>query len=317
MERDRTIYVAGHRGLVGSALERQLRARGFERLVHRTHAELDLTDAPAVEAFFARERPQYVFLAAARVGGILANDTYPADFIRENLQVQLNVVESAYRHGVRKLMFLGSACIYPKLAPQPIKEEHLLTGPLEPTNEPYAIAKIAGISLCQSYNRQFGTNYVSVMPTNLYGPGDSFHLQNSHVLPALMRRIDEAKQTNSPAVTIWGTGTPRREFLHVDDMAGACIHLMEHYDASEIINIGSGEDVSIRDLAERIQRLVGYQGTLEFDTTKPDGTPLRRLDISRLLATGWSPRIGLDEGLSQTYRWYVENRGHVRTGAGH
>ncbi|MGA9836185.1 MAG: GDP-L-fucose synthase [Gemmatimonadaceae bacterium] len=316
MERDSTIYVAGHHGLVGSALERQLRARGFEHLVHRTHAELDLIDAAAVEAFFAREQPQYVFLAAARVGGILANNAYPADFIRENLQVQLNVVESAYRHHVRKLMFLGSACIYPKLAPQPIREEHLMTGPLEPTNEPYAIAKIAGISLCQSYNRQFGTNYVSVMPTNLYGPGDSFNLQNSHVLPALLRRIDEAKQRGSPAVTIWGTGTPRREFLHVDDMASACIHLMVHYNSSEIINIGSGQEISIRDLAERIQHLVRYQGRLEFDTSKPDGTPLRRLDISRLLATGWSPRIGLDEGLAQTYRWYSENRGRLRTGHG-
>lgn len=316
MERDSTIYVAGHRGLVGSALERQLRARGFERLVHRTHAELDLTDASAVEAFFAKEQPQYVFLAAARVGGIIANDTYPADFIRENLLVQLNVVESAHRHRVQKLIFLGSACIYPKLAPQPIKEEHLLTGPLEPTNEPYAIAKIAGISLCQSYNRQFGTNYVSVMPTNLYGPGDTFNLQNSHVLPALLRRIDEAKQSRAPAVTIWGTGTPRREFLHVDDMASACIHLMAHYNSTEIINIGSGEDLSIRDLAERIQQLVGYHGRLDFDTSKPDGMPLRRLDISRLLATGWSPRIGLGEGLRQTYQWYAENRGHLRMGPG-
>ncbi len=316
MERDSTIYVAGHRGLVGSALERQLRARGFERLVHRTHAELDLTDALAVEAFFAKEQPQYVFLAAARVGGIIANNTYPADFIRENLLVQLNVVEAAHRHRVRKLIFLGSACIYPKLAPQPIKEEHLLTGPLEPTNEPYAIAKIAGISLCQSYNRQFGTNYVSVMPTNLYGPGDTFNLQNSHVLPALLRRIDEAKQSRAPAVTIWGTGTPRREFLHVDDMARACIHLMEHYNSTAIINIGSGEDLSIRDLAERIQQLVGYHGRLDFDTSKPDGMPLRRLDISRLLATGWSPRIGLDEGLRQTYHWYAENRGHLRMGPG-
>jgi GDP-L-fucose synthase len=316
MERDARIYVAGHQGLVGSALERQLRARGFARFVHRTHAELDLADANTVEQFFAKEEPEYVFLAAARVGGILANNTYPADFIRENLHVQLNVVESAHRHGVRKLMFLGSACIYPKLAPQPIREEHLLTGLLEPTNEPYAIAKIAGISLCQSYNRQFGTNYVSVMPTNLYGPGDSFDLQNSHVLPALLRRIDEAKRHQSPAVTIWGTGTPRREFLYVDDMASACIHLMEHYDSSEIMNIGSGEDLSIRDLAERIQRLVGYEGRLEFDTSKPDGVPLRRLDISRLLATGWSPAVGLDEGLRRTYQWYTENQGHVRMRSG-
>lgn len=314
MNRDSTIYVAGHRGLVGSAIERALGTRGYARLVHRTHGELELADAAAVDAFFAAERPEYVFLAAAKVGGILANNTYPADFIRENLQVEVNVVDAAYRHGVKKLMFLGSACIYPKLAPQPIKEEYLLTGLLEPTNEPYAIAKIAGISLCQSYNRQYGTNYVSVMPTNLYGPGDSFDLQNSHVLPALMRRIDDARRSGASEVTIWGTGTPRREFLHVDDMASACIHLMEHYDASEIINIGSGEDVAIGELARQIQQLVGFEGTLEFDTSKPDGTPLRRLDISRLLATGWSPRISLENGLKQTFQWYTENRGRLRAG---
>jgi GDP-L-fucose synthase len=314
MERDSVIYVAGHQGLVGSALERELRARGYGRLVHRSHAELDLTDAAGVDALFAQERPEYVFLAAAKVGGILANDTYPADFIRDNLQVQLNVVESAHRHHAKKLMFLGSACIYPKLCPQPIREEYLLTGPLEPTNAPYAVAKIAGISLCQSYNRQHGTNFVSVMPTNLYGPGDNFDLRNSHVLPALLRRIDDARRTHAPAVTIWGTGTPRREFLYVDDMASACVHLMEHYDSSEIINIGSGEDVSIGDLARRIQRLVGYDGTLEFDTSKPDGTPLRRLDIARLEGTGWSPKVGLDEGLRLTYAWYTEHREHLRTG---
>jgi len=314
VNRDSKIYVAGHCGLVGSAIERELGTCGYARLVHRTHAELDLTDAVAVDAFFAAEQPEYVFLAAAKVGGILANNTYPADFIRENLQVQVNVVDAAYRHGVKKLMFLGSACIYPKLAPQPIREEYLLTGLLEPTNEPYAIAKIAGISLCQSYNRQYGTNYVSVMPTNLYGPGDSFDLQNSHVLPALMRRIDDARRSGASSVTIWGTGTPRREFLHVDDMASACVHLMEHYDSSEIINIGSGEDVAIRDLALQIQQLVGFEGTLEFDTSKPDGTPLRRLDISRLKAAGWSPRISLEEGLKQTFNWYTENRGRLRAG---
>ncbi|HEY5218272.1 MAG TPA: GDP-L-fucose synthase [Gemmatimonadaceae bacterium] len=314
MKRDSKIYVAGHRGLVGSALERELRRRGFERLVYRTREELDLTDSAATEEFFARERPEYVFLAAARVGGILANDTYPADFIRENLEVQLNVISSAHRWNARKLMFLGSACIYPRLAPQPIKEEYLLTGLLEPTNAPYAIAKIAGISLCQSYNRQYGTNYISVMPTNLYGPGDSFDLHNSHVLPALLRRIDGAKQNNDASVKIWGTGTPRREFLHVDDMAGACVHLMEHYDSSEIINVGCGDDISIGDLARTIQRLVGYEGTLEFDTSKPDGTPLRRLDISRLAATGWAPKINLEDGLRDTYSWYRDNRGHLRNG---
>ncbi|MDE3052286.1 MAG: GDP-L-fucose synthase [Gemmatimonadota bacterium] len=313
MNRDSVVYVAGHRGLVGAALERVLRARGFAHLVHRTHAELDLADRNAVNAFFAAEQPEYVFLAAALVGGIAANAAYPADFIRNNLEVQLSVIDAAYRHGVRKLMFLGSACIYPKLCPQPIREEYLLTGPLEPTNAPYAIAKIAGISLCQSYDRQYGANFVSVMPTNLYGPGDRFDLQNSHVLPALLRRLHEAKRAGVPSVTIWGTGTPRREFMHVDDMAGACVHLMEHYDSPEIINVGTGEDISIADLARRIQALVGYEGRLEFDPSKPDGTPLRRLDISRLLATGWTPSIGLDQGLDQTYRWYLENVGHLRS----
>ncbi len=312
MERNDKIYVAGHRGLVGSALERTLRGQGFARLVHRTRAELNLIDRAAVQSFFAAERPDFVFLAAARVGGILANNTYPADFIRENLEVELNVIEAAHQYGVRKLMFLGSACIYPKLAPQPIREEYLLTGPLEPTNAPYAIAKIAGISLCESYNRQYGTNFISVMPTNLYGPGDSFDLQNSHVLPALMRRLDDAKRNVMPRVTIWGTGRPRREFLHVDDMASACVHLMQHYDSSEIINVGCGEDISILDLAHLIQQLVGYEGAIEFDTTKPDGTPLRRLDITRLRSTGWAPTISLEDGLRTTYAWYCENRGHLR-----
>ena len=313
MNRDSVIYVAGHRGLVGAALERALRGRGFERLVHRTHGELDLADRRAVDAFFAAERPEYVFLAAALVGGIVANSTYPADFIRNNLEVQLSVIDAAHRHKARKLMFLGSACIYPKVCPQPIKEEYLLTGPLEPSNAPYAIAKIAGISLCQSYRRQYGANFVSVMPTNLYGPGDRFDLQNSHVLPAILRRLHEARQSEAPSVTIWGTGTPRREFMHVDDLASACVHLMEHYDSPEIVNIGTGEDISIADLARKIQALVGYEGRLEFDPSKPDGTPLRRLDISRLLATGWAPTIGLDEGLMQTYDWYVANLGHLRT----
>ena len=312
MNRGSKIFVAGHRGLVGSALERALRQRGYENLVHRTRSELDLRNRPAVDAFFADERPEYVFLAAARVGGILANSTYPADFIRENLEVQLNVIDAAYHAGVQKLLFPGSACIYPKLAPQPIREEYLLTGPLEPTNEPYALAKIAGISLCQSYNRQYGTNFISVMPTNLYGPGDSFDLQNSHVLPALIRRLDEARRDGMPRVTIWGTGTPRREFLHVDDMASACIHLMEHYNSSEIVNIGCGTDLSIGELASIVQRIVGYQGVLEFDPTKPDGTPVRRLDVTRLFATGWQPSIALEEGVASTYRWYSEQRGHLR-----
>ncbi len=313
MNRDSVIYVAGHHGLVGAAIERVLRDRGFTRLVHRTHEELDLADRRAVDAFFDAERPEYVFLAAALVGGIVANNTYPADFIRENLEVQLSVIDAAYRFGVRKLMFLGSACIYPKICAQPIKEEYLLTGPLEPTNAPYAIAKIAGISLCESYNRQYGTNFVSVMPTNLYGSGDRFDLQNSHVLPALLRRIHEAKLAGAPSVTIWGTGTPRREFMHVDDMAGACVHLMDHYDSSEIINVGTGQDISIGELARKIQDLVGYEGRLEFDPSKPDGTPLRRLDISRLLATGWSPAIDLDSGLRLTYEWFLENIGHLRS----
>ncbi len=314
MDKDSKIYVAGHRGLVGSALERELQRAGFANLVHRTRSELDLQDRPAVEAFFARERPEYVFLAAARVGGILANNTYPADFIRENLDVQLNVIEAARRHDARKLMFLGSACIYPKHASQPIHEDALLTGPLEPTNAPYAIAKIAGISMCQSYNRQYGTRFVSVMPTNLYGPGDNFDLQNGHVLPALMRRIHEAKRDGVPHVTIWGTGTPRREFLHVDDMARACVHLMRHYESSEIVNIGSGEDVAIGTLARMIQQLVGYPGDLVFDTSKPDGTPLRRLDVTRLLATGWQPTITLEAGLASTYRWYCDNIDQLRVG---
>ncbi len=315
MDVDSKIYVAGHRGLVGSALERELARRGYGRLVHRTREELDLRDRARVDAFFDAERPEYVFLAAARVGGILANNTYPADFIRENLEVQLNVIDAAYRFGVRKLLFPGSACIYPKLAPQPIREEYLLTGPLEPTNEPYAIAKIAGISLCQAYNRQYGTNFISVMPTNLYGPGDSFDLRNSHVLPALLRRLDEARRDGTPRVTIWGTGTPRREFLHVDDMASACVHLMERYDSSEIVNVGCGEDVSIGELAEMIRRVVGYEGALDFDPSKPDGTPLRRLDVSRLFATGWKPAIRLEDGIRTTYRWFCDNRGHLRDGS--
>jgi GDP-L-fucose synthase len=308
------IYVAGHQGLVGSALVRDLRRRGYHNLIYRTRAELDLRRRAAVDAFFGAERPEYVLLAAARVGGIHANNTYPADFIRENLEVQLNVIDAAYRFGARKLLFPGSACIYPKLAPQPIREDCLLTGPLEPTNEPYAIAKIAGISMCQSYNRQYGTNFISVMPTNLYGPGDSFDLQNSHVLPALMRRLDEARTAGAPSVTIWGTGTPRREFLHVDDMASACVHLLECYDSSEIVNIGCGEDIAIRDLATLLAETVGYAGALVFDPSKPDGTPVRRLDVTRLFGTGWRPTISLADGIRSTYRWYCDNRARLRDG---
>ena len=306
MKRDSRIFVAGHRGLVGSALVRRLRAAGYQNLLLRPRAELELEDQRAVFDFFERERPEYVFLAAAKVGGIWANDTYPADFIRSNLVIQLNVVEAAYRTGAAKLMFLGSSCIYPKLSPQPIREEYLLSGPLEPTNEPYAVAKIAGIELCQSYNRQYGTNFVSVMPTNLYGPGDNFDLQSSHVLPALLRKFHEAKEAGAPEVTVWGSGTPRREFLHVDDMADACVFLMERYDSGEIVNIGCGEDVSIAELAATVGRVVGYEGEIVFDRSKPDGTPRKLLDVSRLRALGWAPRVGLEEGVRSTYAWYLE-----------
>lgn len=307
------IFVAGHKGLVGSALLRELRRQAFSNLVVRDRAALDLEDQARVFAFFEEERPAYVFLAAAVVGGIHANSTYPADFVRSNLSIQSNVIEAAYRFGVKKLMFLGSSCIYPRLAPQPMKEDHLLSGPLEPTNSAYAIAKIAGIITCQSYNRQYGTNFISVMPTNLYGPQDNFDPNNSHVLPALIRRFHEAKASKSPRVTIWGTGTPRREFLHSDDMATACIHLMRTYDSSDIINIGWGEDVSIAELARAIARVVGYEGEIVFDASKPDGPPRKLLDISRLKAAGWSPRIRLGEGLSQTYEWYLANAGYVRS----
>jgi GDP-L-fucose synthase len=312
MKTDSSIFVAGHRGLVGSALVRQLEARGFTNLVTRTRSELDLTDRVAVDDFFAAERPEYVFLAAAKVGGILANSTYPADFIRDNLAVQLNVIDAAYRNGATKLMFLGSSCIYPKLAPQPMKEEYLLTGPLEPTNEPYAIAKIAGIKMCESYNRQYGTNFISVMPTNLYGPGDNFDLAGSHVLPALMRKFHEAKESGDAQVTVWGTGTVRREFLHVDDMARACLFLMERYDGKEIVNIGCGEDVTIAEVAGLIREVVGYEGDLGFDPSKPDGTPRKLLDVSRLRGLGWSPRIGLREGLASTYEWYLSHSAERR-----
>lgn len=299
------IYVAGHRGLVGSAIIRALEQNGFENLITRTHAELELLDAVAVQEFFAETKPEFVFLAAAKVGGIYANSKYPADFMRENLLLQTNVILEAWRHGIEKLMFLGSSCIYPKLCPQPIKEEYLLTGGLESTNDAYALAKIAGIKTCQSYNQQYGTKFFSVMPTNLYGINDNFHPENSHVLPALIRKFHEAKLSNAETVSIWGNGTARREFLHTDDLAEAVLFLMENYDDSEIINVGCGEDQTIRELAETIQKVVGFSGSLDFDTSYPNGTPQKILDISKINSLGWKPRIPLTEGLKEVYQWYA------------
>ena len=300
------IYVAGHRGLVGSAIYRLLKKRGFENLITRTHSELELMDAVAVQNFFEETKPEFVFLAAAKVGGIHANSTYPANFIRENLVVQTNVIHESWRNDVEKLMFLGSSCIYPKLCPQPISEESLLTGELEPTNEAYALAKIAGIKTCQSYNQQYGTTFISAMPTNLYGINDNFHPENSHVLPALIRRFHEAKLADSESISIWGTGNPRREFLHSDDLADAVLFLMENYNDSEIVNIGCGEDQTIRVLAETIREVVGYSGSLEFDSSRPDGTPQKMLDISKIRVLGWTPAIPLKNGLEQVYQWYME-----------
>ncbi len=325
MENDAKIYVAGHRGLVGSALLRTLQAKGYTRLITRTHAELDLSDQAAVEAFFASERPDYVFLAAAKVGGILANNTYPAEFIRDNLAIQTNVIHAAWKHGVKRLLFLGSSCIYPKHCPQPMREEYLLTGPLEPTNRPYAIAKIAGIEMCWSYNRQYGTRFLAVMPTNLYGPGDNYHPENSHVIPALIRKFHTAKVNNHPRVTVWGTGTPRREFLYSDDLADACVFLMrlppEQFDAllgsdeaatgvfmPPLINIGVGEDLTIRELAQLVRRVVGFEGDIEFDPSKPDGTPRKLLDVSRLSGLGWRASTPLESGLTAAYADYLRSR---------
>ena len=302
------IYVAGHRGLVGSAIYRLLKKRGFENLITRTHSELELMDAVAVQNFFEETKPEFVFLAAAKVGGIHANSTYPADFMRENLIVQTNVIHESWRNGVEKLMFLGSSCIYPKLCPQPISEESLLTGELEPTNEAYALAKIAGIKTCQSYNQQYGTNFISAMPTNLYGINDNFHPENSHVLPALIRRFHEAKLADSESISIWGTGNPRREFLHSDDLADAVLFLMENYNDSEIVNVGCGEDQTIRVLAETISEVVGYSGSLAFDSSRPDGTPQKILDISKIRVLGWTPEIPLKNGLEQVYQWYIEQK---------
>lgn len=307
MDKNAKIYVAGHRGLVGSAILRKLQADGYTNLVYKTSQELDLRDRNQVDQFFAEEKPEYVFLAAAKVGGIVANNEFPADFIRDNLMIQTNVIDAAYRNGVKKLLFLGSTCIYPKFAPQPLKEEYLLTGELEPTNEPYAIAKIAGIKMCQSYNRQYGTKYISVMPTNLYGPNDNFDLHTSHVLPALIRKFHEAKETNAPYVEVWGTGTPRREFLYSDDLADACVFLMNNYEGNEIVNVGVGEDISIKELAEKIKSIVGYQGEIKFDTTKPDGTPRKLVDVSKINSLGWKASISLDEGLQKAYQWFLDN----------
>ena len=306
MEKSAKIYVAGHRGLVGSAIVRSLRSSGHENLIFRSSNELNLERQERVEAFFDQERPEYVFLAAAKVGGIWANSTYPAEFIYNNMAIEMNVVHASYIYDVKKLLFLGSSCIYPRHCPQPMKEEHLLSGHLEPTNEPYAVAKIAGIKMCQAYNRQYGTRFISVMPTNLYGPGDNFDLKTSHVLPALIRKCHEAKVNGDGSVEIWGTGTPRREFLYVDDLADACLFLMEHYEADDIINVGVGKDQSIRELAELVAELVGFEGDLRFDPSQPDGTPLKLLDVSRLTAVGWQARTPLREGVKRTYQWYLD-----------
>lgn len=311
MNKDSKIYVAGHRGLVGSAIVRRLEQAGYTNLVTRTSAELDLRDQAQVNAFLETERPEYVFLAAAKVGGILANDSYPAEFLYDNLMLEANVIHAAYRAGVKKLLFLGSTCIYPKHAPQPMPEDSLLTGPLEPTNEWYAVAKIAGIKLCQAYRRQYGCNFISAMPTNLYGIGDNFDLEKSHVMPALIRKMHEAKAAGAPTVEIWGTGSPLREFLFVDDCADACFFLMENYADEGIVNIGVGEDIAIADLARLVARVVGYEGKLVFDTSKPDGTPRKLVDTSRINGLGWQPTVSLEAGIRVTYDWYRERLGEA------
>lgn len=307
MDKGSKIYVAGHRGLVGSALRRRLESQGYSNLIFRTHRELDLTNQQAVNEFFENEKPEYVFLAAAKVGGILANSTYPAEFIFENLMIEANVIHASYKYCVKKLLFLGSSCIYPRMAPQPLKEEYLLTGPLEETNEAYAIAKIAGIRICKHYNQQYGTNFISVMPTNLYGTNDNFDLETSHVMPALIRKFHEAKVNNEPEVIVWGTGKPLREFLHVDDMADACVYLMENLstdDIGEFVNIGVGKDITIGDLAELIKEIIGFEGKIKYDTSKPDGTPQKRLDITKLNSLGWKAKVSFRNGIEQTYEWY-------------
>jgi len=312
MDSQAKIYVAGHNGLVGGAIVRTLREKGFSNLVLRTSRELDLRQQQAVDQFFAQEKPEYVFLAAAKVGGIQANNTYRAEFLYDNLMIEANVIHSAYHHSVKKLLFLGSSCIYPKLCPQPMREDYLLTGFLEPTNEPYAIAKIAGLKLCENYHRQYGVNFISAMPTNLYGINDNFDLANSHVLPALLRKFHEAKVAQSPSVTVWGTGEALREFLYVDDLADALIFLMQNYNDSEFINVGTGEEISIKGLAHTIQAIVGYEGEIVFDPSKPDGTPRKLLDISRFESLGWQAQVNLKEGIEKTYAWYLENLDAIR-----
>ena len=307
MEKSSKIYVAGHRGMVGSALLRKLKAEGYQNFVLRTSKELDLKNQEAVQEFFRTEKPEYVFLAAAKVGGILANNVYRGEFLYDNLMIQNNVIHASYQFGVKKLMFLGSSCIYPKMAPQPLKEDYLLTGPLEPTNEPYAIAKIAGIKLCDAYRYQYGCNFISVMPTNLYGPNDNYDLQSSHVLPALIRKIHEAKLNGDASVVLWGTGKPRREFLHADDLADACYYLMENYDQEGLVNVGTGEDIEIGELALMIREVVGYTGSIEHDLSKPDGTPRKLMDVSKLHSFGWKHKINLREGLQMVYQEY-QNR---------
>jgi len=312
MNKENKIYIAGHRGLVGAAIVRQLQREGYSRLITRTHAELDLTSQSAVQEFFAAARPGFVFMAAAKVGGIQANNSYPADFIRDNLQIELNVIDAAYKTGAQKLLFLGSSCIYPKFAPQPMPEDCLLTGPLEQTNEWYAIAKIAGIKLCQAYRRQYGFNAISLMPTNLYGPGDNFHLANSHVLPALIRKFHEAKTNAAKEVVVWGTGSPRREFLHVDDLADAAVFLMREYAGEEIVNVGVGHDLTIDELANLVREVVGFAGEIGYDVSKPDGTPRKLLDVSKLTKLGWQAHISLRQGVEETYRWFLENQDAFR-----
>ena len=312
LNKSKKIFVAGHAGLVGSAVVRSLERQGYGNLILRTRKELDLTDQRSVREFFATEQPAAVVMAAARVGGIYANNAYPASFIRDNLLIQDNVIDSAHVSAVEKFVFLGSSCVYPKLAPQPIKEEYLLTGPLETSNEWYAVAKIAGLKMCQAYRRQFGFKAISLMPTNLYGPGDNFDPKNSHVLPALIRRFHEAKTRRDASVTVWGTGSPRREFMHVNDMADAVVHLMEHYDDESIVNIGWGEDISIRNLAELVMSVIGYEGALVFDETKPDGTPRKLLDTTRLSGLGWRPKIHLRDGIRETYEWFLQHSADAR-----
>ena len=307
MNKNSKIYIAGHKGLVGSAITRLLQKEGYKNLILKTRQELDLLNQQAVSDLFKKEMPEYVFLAAAKVGGIMANKTFPADFIYENLVIQANIVHNAYLNKVKKLLFIGSSCIYPKLTPQPIKEEYLLSGALETSNKPYAVAKIAGIITCQSYNRQYGTNFISVMPTNIYGPNDNFDLQNSHVLPALIRKFHEAKAIGQKEIILWGSGSPKREFLYVDDLAEACLFLMKNYNSSEIINIGTGEDLPIKDLAEKIKEIAGYDGKIVWDKSKPDGTPRKLLDVGRIHKLGWKHKINLETGLKTTYDWHKNN----------